>query len=148
MQMPGLYGPYNGLYRGKRAATGEGLLSAAELKEMWVMKVSNLTCFMRGIGAIDENFTIQKEFLRTKVWEMKDLTAAEHLADPVWRTKMSQFWVDCADTAEAIPAPVLDHCPLARMFGPLARTMRFMMCKKEVTQKMCAMAQAEKLQRK
>ena len=86
--------------------------------------------------------------LRTKVWEMKDLTAAEHLADPVWRTKMSQFWVDCADTAEAIPAPVLDHCPLARMFGPLARTMRFMMCKKEVTQKMCAMAQAEKLQRK
>merc|ERR1719412_998080 len=94
---------------------------------MWVMKVSNLTCFMRGIGAIDDTFAIQKEFLRTKV---------------------SQFWVDCADTAEAIPAPVLDHCPLARMFGPLARTMRFMMCKKEVTQKMCAMAQAEKLQRK
>ena len=65
MQMPGLYGPYNGLYRGKRAATGQELLSAAELKEMWVMKVSNLTCFMRGIGAIDESFAIQKEFLRT-----------------------------------------------------------------------------------
>ena len=72
MQMPGLYGPYNGLYRGKRAATGQELLSAAELKEMWVMKVSNLTCFMKGIGAIDETFAIQKEFLRTKVWEMKD----------------------------------------------------------------------------
>ena len=88
--------------------------------------------------------------LRMQLFEalMKDLTAAEHLADPVWRTKMSQFWVDCADTAEAIPAPVLDHCPLARMFGPLARTVKFMMCKKEVTQKMCAMAQAEKLQRK
>merc|ERR1719429_785699 len=65
---------------------------------------------------------------------MKDTTAAPHLTDPVFRNKLSQYWVDCADTAEAIPEAALDNCPISRMFGPMARCMKFMMCKKEVTQ--------------
>merc|ERR1712037_934384 len=78
----------------------------------------------------------------------EDTTAAPHLTDPVFRTKLSQYWVDCADTAEAIPQAALDNCPISRMFGPMARCMKFMMCKKEVTQKMCGMAMASKLQEK
>merc|ERR1711933_231520 len=103
---------------------------------------------MKGMGVIDNNYNIKKDFLRKDVWEMKDTRANEHLSDSVWRNKLSQYWVDCAEMSEAIPEQVLDNCPISRMFGPMARTMKFMMCKKEVTEKMCGMAQAEKLQRR
>jgi len=133
--------------RKKRAADME-YIGAQELKDLWTAKVSNLTCFMKGMGVIDDQYKIQKEFLKNGVWQMKDLRAAEHLSDSVWTTKMSQSWCDCAEIAEAIPQSALDNCPIARMFGPMARTMKFLMCKKMHTEKNCAMAQAEKLQRK
>ena len=114
----------------KRRSSDAEWISASELKELWVYKVSNLTCFMKGMGVIDDNYNIQKNFLRTKVWEMKDLRATEHLSDPVWRNKVSQHWVDCADMAESIPEKVLDNCPMSRMFGPMARCMKFIQCKK------------------
>jgi len=142
--------PFMSMYahgRRKRSSDAEWI-SASELKELWVYKVSNLTCFMKGMGVIDDNYNIQKNFLRTKVWEMKDLRATEHLSDPVWRNKVSQHWVDCADMAEAIPEQMLDNCPMSRMFGPMARCMKFIQCKKEVTEQCCGMAQAEKLQRR
>lgn len=145
-----VFGGMNSLYahgRKKRSSDAE-LISASELKEMWTMKVSNLTCFMKGAGVIDDNYNIKKDFLRNGVWEMKDLRATEHLSDSVWRNKISQYWVDCADMAESIPDQVLDNCPMSRMFGPMARSMKFIMCKKEATEKMCGMAQAEKLQRR
>merc|ERR1712062_515377 len=97
---------------------------------------------------IDDQYNIQMDFLKTGIWQMKDLTAAEHLSDPVWREKMSQSWTDCAEIAQAMPESALDNCPIARMFGPLGRSMKFLMCKKFHTEKNCAMAQAEKLQRK
>ena len=129
-----VFGGMNSLYahgRKKRSSDAE-LISASELKEMWTMKVSNLTCFMKGAGVIDDNYNIKKDFLRNGVWEMKDLRATEHLSDSVWRNKISQYWVDCADMAESIPDQVLDNCPMSRMFGPMARCMKFMMCKKVV----------------
>merc|ERR1739844_112598 len=133
-------------FYGKRSA--EDTMSAQELLDKWTMKVSNLTCYFKTMGVIDEDYKIKKDFLRNEVWQMKDTTAAPHLGDPVFRNKMSQYWVDCADTAEAIPEAAPDNCPISRMFGPMARCMKFMMCKKEVTQKMCGMAMASKLQEK
>jgi len=147
---PMIQHPFMSMYthgRKKRSSDADWI-SASELKELWTYKVSNLTCFMKGVGVIDDNYNIQKNFLKTKVWEMKDLRATEHLSDPVWRNKVSQQWVDCADIAEAIPEQALDNCPMTRMFGPLGRCMKFMMCKKEVTEAACGMAQAEKLQRR
>ena len=133
VQMP-LYNPFhlNGMYayshgRKKRSADN---IDAQELKDLWTAKVSNLTCFMKGMGVIDEEYNIQMDFLKTGVWQMKDLTAASHLADPVWREKMSQSWTDCAEIAQAMPESALDNCPIARMFGPLGRSMKFLMCKK------------------
>merc|ERR1739848_941178 len=111
-------------YGRKKRSAGMDYIDASTLKEMWTAKVSNLTCFMKGMGA------------------------AEHLSDSVWTTKMSQSWCDCAKVAEAIPQSVLDNCPISRMFGPMARSMKFLMCKKMHTEKNCAMAAAEKLQRK
>ena len=125
-------GGMNSLYahgRKKRASDAEWI-NASELKELWTMKVSNLTCFMKGMGVIDDNYNIKKDFLRNGVWEMKDLRATEHLSDSVWRNKISQYWVDCAEMAESIPDQVLDNCPMSRMFGPMARTVKFIMCKK------------------
>jgi len=144
------FGGFNTLYahgRKKRSSDADWI-SASELKELWTKKVSNLTCYMKGMGVIDNNYNIKKDFLRKDVWEMKDTRATEHLSDSVWRNKLSQYWVDCAEMVENIPDQVLDNCPISRMFGPMARTMKFMMCKKEVTEKMCGMAQAEKLQRR
>ena len=89
-----------------------------------------ITHFMKGMGVIDDQYTIQKEFLKSGVWAMKDLRAAEHLSDSVWTQKMSQSWCDCAEMAAAIPQSALDNCPISRMFGPMARTMKFLMCKK------------------
>ena len=135
VQMP-LYNSYNSypffnnLYsygRGKRSADSIG---AQELKDLWTAKVSNLTCFMKGMGVIDDQYNIQMDFLKTGVWQMKDLSAASHLADPVWREKMSQSWCDCAEMAQAIPQSALDNCPISRMFGPMGRSMKFLMCKK------------------
>merc|ERR1712172_487064 len=100
------------------------------------------------MGVIDDDYKIKKDFLRNDVWQMKDTTAAPHLTDPVFRNKLSQYWVDCADISEAIPQAALDNCPISRMFGPMARCMKFLMCKKMHTEKNCAMAAAEKLQRK
>ena len=116
----------------KKRSSDADWISASELKELWVYKVSNLTCYMKGMGVIDDNYNIKKDFLRKDVWEMKDTRANDHLSDSVWRNKMSQYWVDCAEMSEAIPEQVLDNCPMSRMFGPMARCMKFMMCKKVV----------------
>ena len=165
VQMP-VYNSYpflNTMYSYGRRKRAAEYIDAQELKDMWTAKVSNLTCFMKGMGVIDDQYNIQMDFLKTGVWQMKDLTAAEHLSDPVWREKMSQSWCDCAEIAQAMPESVLDNCPIARMFGPMGRSMKFLMCKKVKllfnphnilfkqfqfhTEKNCAMAQAEKLQR-
>ena len=121
-----MYSPYG---RKKRSSDME-YIDAQELKDLWTAKVSNLTCFMKGMGVIDDQYNIQMDFLKTGVWQMKDLTATEHLSDPVWREKMSQSWCDCAEIAQAMPESVLDNCPIARMFGPMGRSMKFLMCKK------------------
>merc|ERR1711879_24651 len=119
-----------------------------EVQKAAPRSVPQLARLTQPMGVIDEDYKIKKDFLRNEVGQMKDTTAAPHLGDPVFRNKMSQYWVDCADTAEAIPEAALDNCPISRMFGPMARCMKFMMCKKEVTQKMCGMAMASKLQEK
>merc|ERR1712079_252485 len=150
VQMP-VYNSYpflNTMYSYGRRKRAAEYIDAQELKDMGTAKVSNLTCFMKGMGVIDDQYTIQKEFLKSGVWAMKDLRAAEHLSDSVWTQKMSQSWCDCAEMAAAIPQSALDNCPISRMFGPMARTMKFLMCKKMHTEKNCAMAAAEKLQRK
>ena len=120
----------NGIYSYGRRKRSADYIDAQELKDMWTAKVSNLTCFMKGMGVIDDQYNIQMDFLKTGIWQMKDLTAAEHLSDPVWREKMSQSWTDCAEIAQAMPESALDNCPIARMFGPLGRSMKFLMCKK------------------
>ena len=133
--MPTMYNPSfpyaNSLYYGRKKRSSDmEYIGAQELKDLWTAKVSNLTCFMKGMGVIDDQYTIQKEFLKSGVWAMKDLRAAEHLSDSVWTQKMSQSWCDCAEMAAAIPQSALDNCPISRMFGPMARTMKFLMCKK------------------
>ena len=125
---PYAFGSHPTRFYGKRMA--EDTMSAQELMDKWTMKVSNLTCYFKSMGVIDDDYKIKKDFLRNDVWQMKDTTAAPHLTDPVFRNKLSQYWVDCADTAEAIPEAALDNCPISRMFGPMARCMKFMMCKK------------------
>ena len=122
------FGSHATRFYGKRMA--EDTMSAQELLDKWTMKVSNLTCYFKSMGVIDDDYKIKKDFLRNDVWQMKDTTAAPHLTDPVFRNKLSQYWVDCADTAEAIPQAALDNDPISRMFGPMARCMKFMMCKK------------------
>merc|ERR1711860_211156 len=112
------FGSHATRFYGKRMA--EDTMSAQELLDKWTMKVSNLTCYFKSMGVIDDDYKIKKDFLRNDVWQMKDTTAAPHLTDPVFRNKLSQYWVDCADTAEAIPEAALDNCPISRMFGPMA----------------------------
>ena len=132
VQMP-VYNSYpflNTMYSYGRRKRSADYIDAQELKDLWTAKVSNLTCFMKGMGVIDDQYNIQMDFLKTGVWEMKDLSAASHLADPVWREKMSQSWCDCAEIAQAMPQTALDNCPIARMFGPMGRSMKFLMCKK------------------
>jgi len=149
VQMPYNAHPFfNNMFQYGRRKRSADNIDAQELKDLWTAKVSNLTCFMKGMGVIDDQYNIQMDFLKTGVWQMKDLTAAEHLSDGVWREKMSQSWCDCAEMAQAIPQSALDNCPISRMFGPMGRCMKFLMCKKMHTEKNCAMAQAEKLQRK
>ena len=70
------------------------------------------------------------EFIQENFWAMKDLSATDNLADPVWREKASGLWTDCCHAAEALPQETLDNCPVTRMFGPLGRFIKFLQCKK------------------
>merc|ERR1711892_214786 len=60
-------------------------------------------------------------------------------------SKMSTMFTDCIDLAESIPQTFLDNNPLTRMMGPLARFMKFNMCKKMCTKHLCGAAQAARL---
>ena len=64
------------------------------------------------------------------IWTMQDISATDNLADPVWRARMTTMFNDCIDIAETIPQALLDNNTLSRIMGPLARFMKFNMCKK------------------
>ena len=122
---------------GKRAAANDMsehmeqfMENAENFKEECESKISNLTCVLQSTGVIDSNFKINRAMFETEIWKMQDLSATDNLADPVWRSKMSEMWTDCIDMAESIPQALIDNNPIMRMMGPLARFMKFMMCKK------------------
>merc|ERR1712066_401316 len=60
-------------------------------------------------------------------------------------SKMSTMFTDCIDMAESVPQALLDNNPLTRMMGPLARFMKFNMCKKMCTKHLCGAAQAARM---
>jgi len=136
---------------GKRAASDMSehlekfMDNAADFKDSVESKMSNLSCVLQSMGAIDADFKINRKMFTKDIWEMKDLSATDNLADPVWRSKMTTMWTDCIDMAESIPQALLDHNPVTRMMGPLARFMKFMMCKKMCTKHLCGAAQAARM---
>merc|ERR1711892_1226150 len=101
----------------------------------------DMTSFMENAA----DFKINREMFTTDIWKMQDLYATDNLADPVWRAKMTTMFTDCIDLAESIPQAFLDNNPLTRMMGPLARFMKFNMCKKMCTKHLCGAAQAARL---
>ena len=122
-------------HHGKRSAgmsnnLEEFLENAEVFKEGCESKISNLTCILKTMGAIDSDFKINRAMFETEIWKMKDLSATDNVADPVWRQKMSGMWTDCIDAAESLPQSLLDNNPISRMMGPLARFNCFMKCKK------------------
>jgi len=143
--MHNMHNPY-AAYRGKREVDAEEFKQqAAQFKEDWECKISNLTCVLKTMGVIDDEYKMNLEFIQENFWAMKDLSATDNLADPVWREKASGLWTDCCHAAEALPQETLDNCPMTRMFGPLGRFIKFLQCKKEATKMLCATAQASRL---
>merc|ERR1719378_845399 len=122
LYVPAAY-PYNVVHHfGKRSVddASEFLENAVEFKESVVSKMSNLSCVLQTMGAIDADFKINRDMFNKDIWSMQDLTATDNLADPVWRSKMTT---------------------MLRMMGPLGRFMKFMMCKKMCTKHLCGAAQ-------
>merc|ERR1712106_975466 len=76
--------------------------NAADFKVGVESKMSNLSCVLQSMGAIDADFKINREILTTDIWKMQDLYATDNLADPVWRAKMTTMFTDCIDLAESI----------------------------------------------
>merc|ERR1712013_890026 len=103
---------------------------------------------MAASGAFDADFKINRNMFTNDIWTMQDLSATDNLADPVWRAKMTTMFNDCIDMAESIPQALLDNNPLTRMMGPLARFMKFNMCKKMCTKHLCGAAQAARMVKK
>jgi len=143
---PNLVSPFKAHY-GKRSAGDmtSFMENAADFKDGVESKMSNLSCVLQSMGAIDADFKINREIFTTDIWKMQDLYATDNLADPVWRAKMTTMFTDCIDLAESIPQAFLDNNPLTRMMGPLARFMKFNMCKKMCTKHLCGAAQAARL---
>jgi len=141
-----LVSPFNTHY-GKREAGDleEFMGNAVEFKDSVESKMSNLSCILQSMGAIDADFKINRDMFTTDIWNMQDLYATDNLADPVWRAKMTTMFTDCIDMAESVPQALLDNNPLTRMMGPLARFMKFNMCKKMCTKHLCGAAQAARM---
>jgi len=140
------YAPFNS-HLGKRDVGDleEFMGNAAMFKGSVESKMSNLSCVLQSFGAIDEDFKINRKMFTTHIWTMQDLSETDNLADPVWRAKMTTMFNDCIDMAESIPQALLDNNPLTRMMGPLARFMKFNMCKKMCTKHLCGAAQAARM---
>merc|ERR1712244_136979 len=140
LYVPAAY-PYNVVHHfGKRSVD-----DASEFKESVVSKMSNLSCVLQTMGAIDADFKINRDMFNKDIWSMQDLTATDNLADPVWRTKMTTMFNDCIDMAESLPESIFENNPMLRMMGPLGRFMKFMMCKKMCTKHLCGAAQAARM---
>lgn len=149
LYVPSVY-PYNVVHSshfGKRSVedASEFLENAVEFKESVVSKMSNLSCVLQTMGAIDADFKINRDMFNKDIWSMQDLTATDNLADPVWRTKMTTMFNDCIDMAESLPESIFENNPMLRMMGPLGRFMKFMMCKKMCTKHLCGAAQAARM---
>jgi len=140
------YAPFQH-HLGKRDAGDleEFMGHAAMFKDGVESKMSNLSCVLQSFGAIDADFKINRNMFTNDIWTMQDLSATDNLADPVWRAKMTTMFNDCIDMAESIPQALLDNNPLTRMMGPLARFMKFNMCKKMCTKHLCGAAQAARM---
>merc|ERR1712228_908081 len=138
LYVPAAY-PYNVIHSthfGKRSVhdASEFLENAVEFKESVLSKMSNLSCVLQTMGAIDADFNINRDMFNKDIWSMQDLTATDNLADPVWRSKMTTMFNDCIDAAESLPESIFENNPMLIMMG-----------KKMCTKHLCGAAQAARM---
>ena len=124
------------LIRGKRQAytssndIREFLEEVEEFAEEWDTKLSNLTCVLKTMGYMNEDFTLKRASFQSEFFSKIDITATDNLADPVWRQKTTGMLGDCLDTAGSVPPTQIDNNPVSRKYGPLARVAIFVKCAK------------------
>merc|ERR1712050_728396 len=76
--MHNMHNPY-AAYRGKREVEAEEFKQqAAQFKEDWECKISNLTCVLKTMGVIDDEYKMNLEFIQENFWAMKDLSATDN----------------------------------------------------------------------
>merc|ERR1719483_2010530 len=79
---PNLVSPFKAHY-GKRSAGDmtSFMENAADFKDGVESKMSNLSCVLQSMGAIDADFKINRDRFTTDIWKMQDLSATDNLAD-------------------------------------------------------------------
>lgn len=105
----------------------------AELKESYMDGVSNVTCVLMTLGALDNMFMINKEYFVNDMW--KDIADRP---DPLFKKRMVQAYEDCHAFAAAIPDSILERDAKTKFFG---RQKAFFKCAHKMETDICGKKQ-------
>jgi len=94
-------------------------------------KISNLTCVLTQMGALDDQGNPNLEAYTETYWEQLPIDEEDTsiaASDPEWKEMMINSYKDCHDIAMAWPEESLNRNPLTKKYG---RNMIFFRCAKK-----------------
>lgn len=114
--------------------TEEDFMEFVENMKDWrhglATKISNLTCALTQMGALDDQGKPNMQQYTEGYWETLVDETNENIAasDPEWKEMMINSYKDCNDIAQAWPEESLNRNPLTKKYG---RNMIFFRCAKK-----------------